>query len=57
MFKKASYIKQKLRGLSLKVFNFIENNGDCNFDKNGEKVFINNLIKSFENGGGKESSV
>lgn len=52
MFKKISYIKRKLRGLSLKIFNAIENNGDCNFDKNGEEVFIDNLMNSFKNKGG-----
>jgi len=52
MFIKKSYIERKLRGLSLLIFNKIENNGDCNFDKNGEKAFIDNLLKKFENGGG-----
>lgn len=54
MFKKTSFIKQKLRALSLKVFNFIENNGNPNFDKNGEKVFINSLLDSFKNVDGKK---
>ena len=53
MFIKTSYIKRKLRGLSLKIFNAIENNGNCNFDKNGEEVFIDNLLNSFKNGGVK----
>lgn len=56
MFKKMSFIERKLRGLSLKVFNRIENNGNANFDKNGEKVFINGLLTSFRNGG-EESNV
>ena len=54
MFIKKSYIERKLRGLSLRIFNKIENNGDCNFDNNGEKSFIDNLLKKFENGGGKK---
>ena len=49
MFRKTSYVKRKLRSLSLKIFNFIENNGDCNFDTNGEKVFIDNLLYAFKN--------
>lgn len=53
MFKKMSFVESKLRGLALKVFNFIENNGNANFDKNGEKVFIDFLLASFKNGGGK----
>lgn len=54
MFKKMSFIERKLRALSLRVFNLIENNGNANFDKNGEKVFIDNLMTSFKNGGGKK---
>jgi len=51
MYTKMSFVRKKLRGLSLKIFNKIENNGDCNFDNNGEKVFINNLFNAFKNGG------
>ena len=52
MFTKTSYIKRKIRSLSLRIFNKVENNGNCNFDRNGEKAFIDNLLKKFENGGG-----
>jgi len=52
VFIKQSYIKRKLRSLSLKIFNAIENNGNCNFDTNGEEVFIDNLMASFRNKGG-----
>jgi len=45
MYTKLSYFKRKLRGLSIKLFNYIENNGNCNFDSNGEKFFVNNLLK------------
>lgn len=55
MFTRTSFIKTKLRGLSLKVFNMIENNGDCNFENNGEKVFVDNLFHSFLDN--KESKV
>ncbi len=57
MFKKMSFIERKLRNFSLKVFNSIENNGNANFDKNGEKVFIDFLLTSFKNGRGGEKVV
>jgi len=54
MYTQTPFIKRKLRGLAWKVFNKIENNGNANFEKNGEKVFIENLFKSFKtHGGGK----
>lgn len=54
MYIEMSYIERKLRGLGLKIFNKIENNGNCHFEQNGEKVFIENLFKTFKaNGGGK----
>lgn len=49
MFKKTSFLKQKLKKLSAKMFHLLENNGDCNFDKNGEKVFADNLLAIFKN--------
>lgn len=54
MFKKMSFVERKLRGLSLRVFNYIENNGNADFDKNGERIFIDNMMASFKNGGGKK---
>ena len=51
MYQEMSFIKRKLRGLSLRVLNKIENNGDCNFENNGEKVFIDNLFNSFKKWG------
>lgn len=57
MFKKMSFVERKLRGLSLRVFNYIENNGNADFDKNGERIFIDNMMASFKNGGGEESNV
>lgn len=35
----------------MKIFNKLENNNNCNFDANGEKVFIDNLIHLFKNRG------
>jgi hypothetical protein len=55
MLVKLPYIKQKVRGLSWRIFNFIENNGNANFDLNGERVFIENLYNFFNtNGGGRK---
>ncbi len=54
MYKRISFMERKFRGLAWRVFNKIENNGNCNFEENGEKVFINNLFKILKaNGGGK----
>lgn len=53
MYTQPSMIKRKLRGLTWRVFNKIENNGNARFEENGEKVFIENLFKTFKaNGGG-----
>ncbi|RLA72783.1 MAG: methyltransferase FkbM [Epsilonproteobacteria bacterium] len=57
MFTTISTIKRKLRGFSLKVFNYIENNGNSNFDTNGEEVFIDNLMNSFKNDGERKRIV
>lgn len=48
MYINESIIKRKLRGLVWKIFNFIENNGNANFEKNGEKIFIDTLFKTFK---------
>lgn len=54
MYTDIPFIKRKLRGLAWRVFNTIENNGNAKFEENGEKVFIENLFKTFKaNGGGK----
>jgi len=42
-----AFIKRKIRGLTLKIFNYIENNGNADFYKNGESEFIDNLFSSF----------
>jgi len=49
MFVKMNLISNKLRNFASIVFNKMENNGNCNFDTNGEKVFIDNLFNSFKN--------
>lgn len=46
-FIRQHYVLRKLRGLSLRIFNWIENNGIADFDINGEKVFVEQLFASF----------
>lgn len=45
MFSAPSYLRRLSRRFAFKVFNMMENNGNCCFDKNGEKLFIHNLLK------------
>ena len=47
MFTKLGFLKRKIRGLSLKIFNAIENNGCVDFNSNGEEEFVKNLFLSF----------
>jgi len=49
MYKKMSYFKRKLRELAWRTFNYLENNGNADFNKNGERVFIESLLTSFKN--------
>ena len=48
MYKETLFIKRKLKGLAYKVFNLIENNGNSNFYKNGEEVFVDNMLYLFK---------
>ena len=48
MFLDHSSLKIKLKRVLLRLFNKIENNGDCNFETNGEKVFVEGLLKALE---------
>lgn len=48
MFIEISFIKRKIRGLSLRLFNTIENNGNTFFESNGEQAFIDNLFLYFK---------
>ena len=48
MFTNMSILKKKLRGVARRIFNIIENNGVADFKKNGEKIFIKNLIKNLK---------
>lgn len=55
MLTKSGFFKNKLRSLSVRIFNKLENNGNTDFESNGEKFFLNSLISSFSrfNGGGR----
>jgi len=48
MFLKSSNFKSKLKRVLLRLFNTLENNGDCNFETNGEKVFVESLLKTLD---------
>lgn len=54
MFTKMPFIKRKLRGLSLRVFNYIDNSGNANFEKNGEKIFLESLLNNLKMRGGRK---
>ncbi|MCX7747192.1 MAG: FkbM family methyltransferase [Clostridia bacterium] len=58
MLYEQSYVKTKLRNLLLKAFYRIENNNYCDFEKNGEQRFINDLFKLLSTrGGGKKLEI
>ncbi|WP_373033600.1 FkbM family methyltransferase [Sulfurovum sp.] len=48
MYTEMPFIKRKLRGLAWKIFNTIENNGNADFEQNGEKPFVDNLLNSLK---------
>ena len=48
MFTRIPFIKRKIRALSLKIFNTIENNSNADFVSNGEKVFVDKLLQTFD---------
>ena len=48
MYIKSSFLKTKIRNLCIKVFSKIENNNNCNFYINGEKLLIENLLNNFK---------
>lgn len=47
MIIKANLYNRTIRQISLKFFHLIENNNNCNFETNGEKVFLENLFTYF----------
>ena len=47
MIIKLSWFKKLIRNRSMSIFNHIENNGNCNFETNGEKIFLQNLFVEF----------
>lgn len=54
MFTKQSFIRKLLRDLCWSLFNRIENNNNTVFEKNGEKVFIENLFRKYQKLKGKK---
>jgi FkbM family methyltransferase len=49
MFIERAFLNKKFKSIIWRIFNIMENNGNSNFDKNGEKVFIDKLFKYFAN--------
>ena len=45
MFIKPTSFSKYMRFVAMKLFNYIENNNNCDFLKNGEKYFIKNLFE------------
>jgi FkbM family methyltransferase len=47
MYMKMTFFKRKVRGLAYRILSYIENNGNCDFDVNGERKFVKNLFDKF----------
>lgn len=52
-----SILKRKLRSLALRIFLYSENNGNTNFQLNGEELFVDNLMKYLQESCSKEKVV
>jgi len=52
MFTKPSVFKKFIRHLSWRAFNHVENNGNCAFDTNGERIFIKGFFSQLSPAGG-----
>jgi hypothetical protein len=44
--KNENLLHRKIKSFCLKVFNYLDNNGNCDFDTNGEAKFIKNFVKN-----------
>jgi len=53
-FYKMSFVKRKIRTLCWKIFNYIENNNNTNFERNGEKLFLESMIMFYVENNCKE---
>lgn len=49
MIVKQNWLKQKMRSTALFFFETLENNGNTNFETNGEKRFLDELFQYFKN--------
>lgn len=47
MIVNTGFVRRKIRAASLRIFNFIENNGCADFYKNGEEKFLMDLLEHF----------
>lgn len=48
MLKTESILKRKLKAAAFRAYHFLENNGNCNFEKNGEKQFLDCFLELFD---------
>ncbi len=48
MIIRCNYLSRKLRSLAYRTFNYLENNGNANFNTNGERLFLNNLLNMYQ---------
>jgi FkbM family methyltransferase len=54
MYTKTSCIKIKIKDLLRYIFNKIENNGNADFNNNGENIFLNSLLLNLNKKGGRK---
>jgi hypothetical protein len=47
--KNENQLLRKTKSLCLKIFNALENNGNCEFDSNGEAKFISDFLATLKN--------
>jgi FkbM family methyltransferase len=46
--KNENLLHRKIKSFCLKVFNYLDNNGNCDFDTNGEAKFIKNFVSTLK---------
>ena len=54
MYTKTNWLKIKIKDLLRYFFNRIENNGNADFNNNGENIFLNSLLLNLNKTGGKK---
>lgn len=54
MIKSGSIFKKVLRAITIKLLLYLENSGNANFRKNGEKKLIENILELYNRLGNRE---